>query len=207
MCFKLKLLIKPRVITKWSPIVITRLAEWWQMVITRDGFFCPILTQIMDSFSCSPLNTMYLFLYWKNMKKASRKLWICWDVTYMWYGDVIFTLQWRHRWTCSQCAAVCFYLSNGLVLYIGKISGNLVLLCVKNRYCIWPNEHTCYDKHTQFFLSNECYLNFWFPASPIVQFLQKCGFIILWMKISVDSDELAHEASWSGSTLFSKEVI
>ena len=38
-----------------SPFSITRLAEWWQLVIPTDGFFYPILTQIMDSFSCSPL--------------------------------------------------------------------------------------------------------------------------------------------------------
>ena len=36
----------------------TRLAEWWQTVIPRDGFFYPTLTQIMDSFSCSPLTLL-----------------------------------------------------------------------------------------------------------------------------------------------------
>ena len=48
----------------------------------RDGFFCPTLilmidsynptlTQIIDSFSCSPLTTV--FYIGKAMKKASRK--------------------------------------------------------------------------------------------------------------------------------------
>ena len=32
------------------------------MVITRDRFFDPILTQIMDSFSCSPSNTVFYVL-------------------------------------------------------------------------------------------------------------------------------------------------
>ena len=37
-----------------------RLAEWWQSVIARDGFFYPILTRIMDSFSCSPHNYSFI---------------------------------------------------------------------------------------------------------------------------------------------------
>ena len=37
------------------------------MVITRDGNFYLILTQIMDSFSCSPLNTS--FYTGKNIKR------------------------------------------------------------------------------------------------------------------------------------------
>ena len=37
------------------------------MVIKTDGFFYPILTQIMDSFSCSPLNTTASYF-----KKAPR---------------------------------------------------------------------------------------------------------------------------------------
>ena len=32
------------------------------MVITRDGFFDPILTRIMDFFSCSPFNTAFIVL-------------------------------------------------------------------------------------------------------------------------------------------------
>ena len=38
--------------------------------IVRDGFFYPILELIMDSFSCSPLNTS--FCIGKNMKKTLR---------------------------------------------------------------------------------------------------------------------------------------
>ena len=34
------------------------------MVITRDGFFYPTLTRIIDSFSCTPLFLfIYLFIY------------------------------------------------------------------------------------------------------------------------------------------------
>ena len=42
-----------------SPIGNTRLAEWWQTVIAMGIFFYPILTRIMDYFSCSPLNTAF----------------------------------------------------------------------------------------------------------------------------------------------------
>ena len=57
-------------------------AEWWQTVNPRDRFstewsqtvnpwdrfFYPILTQIMDSFSCSPLNTsFYIRKAWKRL--------------------------------------------------------------------------------------------------------------------------------------------
>ena len=31
-------------------------------VIVRDGFFYPIFTQVIDSFSCSPLNTIFVYL-------------------------------------------------------------------------------------------------------------------------------------------------
>ena len=31
-------------------------------MIPKDGVFYPILTQIMDSFSCSPLNSAFLFI-------------------------------------------------------------------------------------------------------------------------------------------------
>ena len=48
--------------SRGSPFAITRLAEWWQTVIPRDGFFYPNLTRIMDSFSCSPL---FLFIYYE----------------------------------------------------------------------------------------------------------------------------------------------
>ena len=32
------------------------------MVIVRDEFFYPILTQIIDTFSCSTLNTAFIYL-------------------------------------------------------------------------------------------------------------------------------------------------
>ena len=46
--------------SRGSPIGNTRHAKWWQSVITRDGFFYPILTRIMDSVSWSPLNTSFI---------------------------------------------------------------------------------------------------------------------------------------------------
>ena len=65
-----------------SPIGIRRLAEWWQTVTARDWSFYPIHTRIMDSFSCSPLNTAF---YFEKRKKVFRKSLIRWDATW-----------WRH---------------------------------------------------------------------------------------------------------------
>ena len=63
------------------------------MVIARDGFFYHILTQIMDFFSCSPLNTSFLYL--KNMKKALKKNpeYVRCDIHGDIHGDIIITLQ------------------------------------------------------------------------------------------------------------------
>ena len=54
-------------------------------------------------------------------------------------------------------------------------------------------------------LSCACCIYFWFQASSEVQIHDKYG-IINWMKYYVDLDQLAaSEATWSGSTLFTKE--
>ena len=60
-------------IEKFSP----RITDWdhkvSQVMTNGDGkgwIFIPILTQIVDSFSCSPLNAYFIL---ENMKKASRK--------------------------------------------------------------------------------------------------------------------------------------
>ena len=45
----------------------------------RDGLFYPILTQIIDSFSCSPLNTS--FYIWQHEKRLPENLYHCNDVT------------------------------------------------------------------------------------------------------------------------------
>ena len=39
----------------------SRLASRGQTVIARDRFFYPVLTRIMDHFSCSPLNTAFSY--------------------------------------------------------------------------------------------------------------------------------------------------
>ena len=88
--------ILPKNLSWGSPIGITRLAEWWQMVIVRDRFFYPILTRIMDSFSCSPLNTsFYIWKTWKKLPENPQK-------AEMRHGHAILTLQWRHGSTCGQ---------------------------------------------------------------------------------------------------------
>ena len=40
---------------------ITALAEWWKVVILKDGFFYYTLTQTMDSSSCSPFNFAFFY--------------------------------------------------------------------------------------------------------------------------------------------------
>ena len=59
------------------------------MVIVRDGYFNPILTRIMDSFSCSPLKASFYIVktrkrFPENPKNADMR------------GDVILTLKLRH---------------------------------------------------------------------------------------------------------------
>ena len=94
--------------SQWSPIGITRLAEWWQSVIERDVFFYFILTRIMECFSCS-----YLIphLYRKNLKKTSRKSWIRWNATWWRHFNITMTsrIDERPAYGCS------FLLSLGLV--------------------------------------------------------------------------------------------
>ena len=87
--------------SRGSSIGITRLAELWQTVITR-----PILTQIMDIFLA------HLILYWKNMKRTSRKSWINWDVT--WWCNFNITMMSRIEVRPTCC--FIFYLSHKLVL-------------------------------------------------------------------------------------------
>ena len=119
--------------SRGSPFGITRLAEWWQTVIPRDGLFYPILPWIMDYFSSSPLNTS--FYIGKTCKGLPENP----EYTEMQYGDVISTLQWRHGSTCGQHAAdvqlFTFYLSHGLVqVFRDGIKGNLLcfLTCIFN---------------------------------------------------------------------------
>ena len=79
--------------SRGSPIAITRLAEWWKTEIRRDVFFFPTVIRIMNPFLAHHLVPV---LYWKSIKKGLQ--------SDMRHGDVISTLQWRHRSTCGQCA-------------------------------------------------------------------------------------------------------
>ena len=63
---------------------ITRLAEWWQTVIPRGGFFYPILIWIMNSFSFSPL---YLFIHFKIRFQKSLNTLRC-DFTWWFHLNI-----------------------------------------------------------------------------------------------------------------------
>ena len=96
-----------------SSICITRLGEWWQTVIARDAFFYPILTQILDYFSCSSRyisTAFYIGKTWKSLPENPES-------AYRRHSDVILALQWRHGSMCDQRAAdvrlFVFYLSQG----------------------------------------------------------------------------------------------
>ena len=88
----------------------TRFAEWWQTVIPLDGFFYPTLTRIIDSFSCSPLNTLFY-----NWEKTWKRLLQNHEYANMRYGDIILnismTSQIHVRPVCGQRVALCFFLS------------------------------------------------------------------------------------------------
>ena len=79
------------------------------MVIVRDGFV--ILTQMVFFSACSPLNTSFLLKKktWKRLPDNAEYAEMRHNI-YVWHGDVIFTLQWRHRSTCRRRAAVRFYI-------------------------------------------------------------------------------------------------
>ena len=57
---------------------------------------------------CFLLTTRYLILYWKDMKKTSRKSWIRWDAT--WWHNFKITMASRidMQPTCGRRAAVHF---------------------------------------------------------------------------------------------------
>ena len=64
--------------------------------------------------------------------------------------------------------------------------------------------HWVLSDYTEYFLISSLRLNFWFPVNSGVRILHKRGSIV-WMKYSVDPDQLASlEASWSVSTLFAE---
>ena len=79
----------------------TRLVEWWQ----RDGIFYPILTRMMDYFSCSPLNTSLILK--KKTLKIQNTLRCDMVISFYHYND-------GHGLTYGQRAAV-FHLSLRLV--------------------------------------------------------------------------------------------
>ena len=69
------------------------------------------------------LTIKYLILYWKNIKKTSRKSWICWDAT-RWRNFNITMISQIEVWpACIQVPLFVFYLPHELVLiYLIKLS-------------------------------------------------------------------------------------
>ena len=79
------------------------------MVISKDGFFYPTLTRIMDTFSCSPLYTsFYIGKHEKDFQKILNTLRCDIVTSFKHYNDV----------TNQRAASVrlfFFYLSLGMV--------------------------------------------------------------------------------------------
>ena len=80
------------------------------------------------------LTTKYL-IYIRKHEKGLQKILNNWDATYIWDGDVILTLQWRHILTCGHDGAFrFFYLSHGLeqgISHIGR-TAEISIWCARN---------------------------------------------------------------------------
>ena len=115
-----------------STLGISRITDWHyeacrvMTVIPRDGFFYPTLTRLMDSFSCSALNTsFYIGKTWKRLPENP-------EYAEMRHGDVILAFQKHHGMTCG-CSFVIF--PTGWYRYVrshmGQNNGNHDLVCEK----------------------------------------------------------------------------
>ena len=110
------------------------------MLIPRERFFYPILTQKMDSFSCSPLNTSFFFLekHEKGFQKIPKTL-KC-DMMMSFQHDIDITD--RHA---ASVLLFVFYLSHGPVWvceielsHMGKNNGNPNLVYENMPVCTSP---------------------------------------------------------------------
>ena len=96
----------------------------------------PHTIRIMDSLSCSPLNTS--FNIGKTMKKTSRKSWIRWDASPCRNFNVTMTSRIDVRTAHGRRTAVRFFIFPtgwyGIeVSHMGKNNGNPDLVCEKFR--------------------------------------------------------------------------
>ena len=115
----------------WDREINPRITDWhheacWVMTNgdPEGRVFYPILTQIVDSFSCSPLcTTFYIEKRWKRLPEYH-------EFAEMRHGDVILTLQWRHRSTWGQLAV-------DVRIFVFWIFPGLVWVCEVNRIHHW----------------------------------------------------------------------
>ena len=88
-----------------------------------DGLFYPIPTRIMDSFSCSPLNTFFIG---ENDKKASRKSSICLDAA---HGAII--VQFGVRQFVFNRSQGLVWVCEMELSHMGKMNKSPDLVCEK----------------------------------------------------------------------------
>ena len=96
-------------------------------------FSYPFLTQIMDSFSCTPLNTAFSYL-----KKAPISSWIYWDATY----NIMMSLWRNNDGTCPTCSIFIFltgrYVVSEIELsYMGKKAATSIWLARESALINW----------------------------------------------------------------------
>ena len=102
-----------------------RLAEWWQTVIPRDRYFYPILTWLMDYFSCSRFKTAFSFSK-KGFQKFLNTM-RC-DITWIRHFNITMTSLF------FQCVVVRFlsFPRFGVGMWdMGKNRRNSNLVCKK----------------------------------------------------------------------------
>ena len=99
-------------------------------------FFYPILTWIMNSFSCSPLNTsFYIGKPWKSLPENP-------EYAEMQHGDLILTLQWRHGLTCGKRAVdVCLFVKAGTGMWnkddLAWVKTTIPIWCARKSKISW----------------------------------------------------------------------
>ena len=91
--------------------------------------------------------TKYLILYWKNMKKSSRKSWICWDVT-LCCNFSITMMSWINVRRGCRCSFLSFLRPDTGEIelsHMGKNNSHSDLVCENNlsSRARVNNDHAC----------------------------------------------------------------
>ena len=81
-------------VSRGSTLALTRLAEWWQMVIMRDIFFHPNLPQIMTCILFFAHHSIAHFFFIKSSRKSLNTL--RWEATWWCHFNITMTSHFSH---------------------------------------------------------------------------------------------------------------